>query len=455
LRFNRNFERRSARLSFRHARLIKIALLFACTVAGCSSGHTKRPEITIATVNNADMFFMKELSSEFERQHGAKLNWVMLDENVLRQRVTTDVAMGGGQFDVVTIGSYEVPIWAKKGWLEPAASLPGGYDEQDLLKPVHDALSVNGQLYALPFYGESSVTYYRKDLFANANLHMPDHPTYSDIDRFAKSLIKKAAGIYGICLRGQAGWGANMALISTMVNAYGGRWFDENWNATIDSPEWKLAVAEYVKLLTQYGPPGAVGNNFNENLALFANGRCALWIDATVAAGTLFDPHVSTVAADVGIAPAPIQVTDKGSHWLWIWSLGVPRTSKNKELASEFAAWATSKTYIRKVTAMRGWSAATPGTRYSTYSDKNYQNCSPFGAFVLQAIETTTPESPSLQSVPYTGIQFVAIPEFQAIGTQVGQIISNVLAGNESIASALASAQKVANRSVRRGGYQQ
>jgi sorbitol/mannitol transport system substrate-binding protein len=432
-----------------------LGILVLSSAAGCVHGAGKSAELTIATVNNADMFTMKSLSSNFEAQHpGVKLNWVMLDENVLRQRVTTDVAMGGEQFDVATIGSYEAQIWAKKGWLEPVENLPANYDVNDLLKPVREGLSYDGKLYALPFYGESSLTYYRKDLFAQMGLTMPDHPTWPDIDRFAAALTDKPAGKYGICLRGKAGWGANMALVSTMVNAYGGRWFDENWQATIDTPEWKSAVGEYVKLLTQYGPPGANSNNFNENLALFAGGSCGMWIDATVAAGILFNPQESTISGEVGVAPAPIDVTAKGSHWLWVWSLGVPSTSKNKTLAMQFIAWATSKEYISAAGETRGWASATPGTRYSTYANPLYRRAAPFGGIVLDAIETTDSNSPSMQAVPYTGIQFVAIPEFQAIGTQIGQIISDVLAGNEDVDLALVTAQALANRAARQGGYQ-
>jgi sorbitol/mannitol transport system substrate-binding protein len=434
--------------------LLVVSLVLVTLTTGC--GRTqKATELTIATVNNADMFTMKELSKQFESENpGVRLNWVMLDENVLRQRITTDVAMGGGQFDVVTIGSYEVPIWGTKGWLEPIQNLPADYDIGDLLKPVREGLSRDGKLYALPFYGESSITYYRKDLFAEKHLVMPAQPTYAEIESFARELTDKSKGQYGICLRGQAGWGANMALIDTMVNAYGGRWFDTQWNATIDSPQWNAAVNEYVKLLTHYGPPGATSNNFNENLALFAGGSCAMWIDATVAAGILTNPNESVVWNNVGFASAPMSVTAKGSHWLWVWSLGVPTLSKNKAVAMRFIEWATSKNYIAMVGDKKGWASATPGTRYSTYANAKYRQAAPFGEVVLNAIETTDSNSPTLDPVPYTGIQFVAIPEFQSVGTQVGQIMSDVVAGNRSTASALAFAQLAANRAARQGGYQ-
>ena len=62
--------------------------------------------ITIATVNNGDMVLMQELSEEFTKQNpDIELEWVTLEENILRQRVTTDIATKGGQYDVMTIGT--------------------------------------------------------------------------------------------------------------------------------------------------------------------------------------------------------------------------------------------------------------------------------------------------------------------------------------------------------------
>ena len=90
--------------------------------------------LTIATVNNGDMVRMQGLTEDFTKANpDIKLNWVTLEENVLRQKVTTDIATQGGQFDVLTIGTYEVPIWAKKKWLVSLDKLGADYDEDDLL----------------------------------------------------------------------------------------------------------------------------------------------------------------------------------------------------------------------------------------------------------------------------------------------------------------------------------
>jgi len=260
------------------------ALLGAATLLG-SAPSIAQTTLTIATVNNGDMIRMQALTSEFTAKNpDVTVKWVTLEENVLRQRVTTDIATKGGQFDVLTIGTYEVPIWAKKNWLIPLDNLGADYDAKDLLPKISDAVSVSGKLYAAPFYGESSMVMYRTDLFQKAGLTMPEKPTWDFVIDAAKKLTDKTASVYGICLRGKAGWGENMAFLTAMSNSFGARWFDEKWQPQFDKPEWKKTLSTYVDLMKAAGPPGASSNGFNENLALFDAGKCAMWIDATVAA---------------------------------------------------------------------------------------------------------------------------------------------------------------------------
>ena len=411
--------------------------------------------ITIATLNNPDMIELKKLAPAFEKVNpDIQLKWVILEENVLRQRATTDITTNSGQFDVITIGTYEAPQWGKRGWLSPMTGLPANYDLDDVVKTARDGLSSGGVLYALPFYVESSMTYYRKDLFQAAGLKMPDQPTYDQIKQFADKLTDKSKGQYGICLRGKAGWGENMAFVSTVVNTFGGEWFNEKWQAQLDTPEWKKAVGFYADLLKNDGPPGASSNGFNENLTLMSSGKCAMWIDATVAAGMLYNKSQSQVSDKIGFAAAPIAVTPKGSHWLWSWSLAIPKTSKQQDAAKKFAAWATSKEYIEMVGKDEGWASVPPGTRKSTYARPEYKQAAPFGDFVLKAIETADPNDATLHKVPYSGIQFVGIPEFQSFGTVVGQSIAGVVAGQTSVDNALKAANAAADRAVKQAGYQ-
>lgn len=420
---------------------------------GLLTGLAQAEDISIATVNNGDMIIMQKLSAAWEKETGNKINWIVLEENVLRERVTTDIATKGGQFDIMTIGGYEAPIWGKQGWLAPVDDLGDDYDYADLLEPIKAGLTVDGKLYAVPFYTESSFTLYRKDLFEAAGLTMPDQPTYEQIKEYAAKLTDKSKQQYGICLRGKPGWGENMAFLGTMVNAYGGRWFDMDWKPQLNSEPWKKAITDYVALLGEYGPQGATANGFNENQTLFATGHCAMWIDATSAAGRVYDPKQSQVADKIAFTRSPIAETANGSSWSWSWNLAIPATSQKADVAKSFLKWATSKDYVKMVGESEGWVAVPPGTRKSTYALPEYQKAAPFAETVLQAILSADPSKPTKDPVPYTGVQFVAIPEFQAIGTFVGQQISAALAGQQTVDAALEAAQTQVERDMTRAGY--
>ncbi|SAK86518.1 periplasmic ABC transporter substrate-binding component [Caballeronia hypogeia] len=424
----------------------------AASFALCAGAHAET--ITIGSVNNPDMIELQKLSPAFEKANpDIKLKFVFLEENVLRQRVTTDIATKSGQFDVMMIGTYEAPIWGQRGWLTPISNLPASYDLEDVIKTVRDSLSYKGTLYALPFDAESSMTYYRKDLFAAKGLTMPPNPTYQQVADFAAKLDDKKNGVYGICLRGKAGWGENMGYLGTLVNSFGGRYFDMQWRPEIDTPEWHNAITYYVNLMTKYGPPGATSNGFNENLTLMMNGKCAMWVDSTVAAGMLYDKKQSSVAEKLGYANAPHDVTTKGSHWLWSWALAIPVSSKQQDAAKKFITWATSKDYIKLAAADVGWALVPPGTRKSTYDQPDYQKAAPFASFVLNAVQTADPLDSTLKKVPYTGTFTVNIPEFQSIGTIVGQQISGALSGSTSVDQALKAGQAAALRQVVAAGY--
>lgn len=419
--------------------------------AGLSAGAAAET-VTIATVNNGDMIRMQKLTDDFTKDNpDIELEWVTLEENVLRQRVTTDVATKGGQYDVMTIGTYEVPIWAEQGWLAEL-DFDEDYDIDDILPAIRGGLSVDDKLYAAPFYGESSMVMYRTDLMEAAGLEMPEAPSWEFIADAARKMTDKDNEVYGICLRGKAGWGENAAFITAMSNSFGARWFDMDWNPQFDTQPWKDTLDFYVELLGDAGPPGASSNGFNENLALFQTGKCGMWIDATVAASFVTNPDDSEVAEKVGFALAPDNGLGKRANWLWAWSLAIPAGTDAEESAKKFVAWATSKGYLELVAENEGWANVPPGTRTSLYENPEYQDV-PFAKMTLDSINAADPTNPTVDEVPYVGVQFVAIPEFQGIATSVGQQFSAALAGTTSVDEALAAAQALTEREMKRAGY--
>ena len=428
---------------------LRTSILGAASLIAMISVAQAETKLTIATVNNGDMIRMQGLTDDFTSKNpDIKLEWVTLEENVLREKVTTDIAAKGGQFDVLTIGTYEVPIWGKKGWLVP---LTGVDDPADLLPAMSGGLSVDGKLMAAPFYGESSMVMYRTDLMEKAGMKMPDAPTWKDIREAADKMTDKANEVYGVCLRGKAGWGENAAFITAMSNSFGARWFDENWKPQFDQPEWKATLDFYLDLMKADGPPGASSNGFNENLALFNAGKCGMWIDATVAASFVTGKE-STVADKVGFALAPDNGLGKRANWLWAWSLAIPAGTQKEEAAQKFIGWATSKAYTELVASKEGWANVPPGTRTSLYANPEYQKV-PFAKMTLDSINSADPKNPTVKPVPYVGVQFVAIPEFAGLATKVGEVFSAALAGEKTADEALAEAQDLATREMTKAGY--
>ncbi|MEX0503186.1 sugar ABC transporter substrate-binding protein [Alphaproteobacteria bacterium LSUCC0719] len=435
---------------------LRNTLLSAAALVSVASTAAIADEITVATVNNADMIVMQKLAPQWEKATGHTINWVVLEENVLRQRTTQDIATGGGSFDIMFIGAYETPIWGANGWLTSLDDFydDASYDANDIFQLVRNGLSANGSLYAVPLYSETSFTFYRTDVFKAAGVEVPsEQMTYTEFANMVAKVHDPDNGIYGTCQRGKAGWGENMAFIGPLANAYGARWFDEDWNPQLDSPEWNAAVTYYVDLMTKYGPPGATANGHNENRALFKDGKCATWVDATSAANDIRNPKTSGVADKTDFFKAPKQATAKGTGWFWSWALAIPASSKKADIAKDFLKWGTSKEYFQMVGETEGWVAVPSGTRKSIHEDPRLLKAAPFAETIKNAIFSVDPADPSLLPVPYTGVQFVAIPEFQGIGTYVGQQISAALAGTQSVETALENSQKFAKREMTKAGY--
>ncbi len=429
-----------------------IRVLMGACALGALATAASAETITIATVNNGDMIRMQGYTDQFTAKTGIDVEWVTLEENVLRQRVTTDISTKGGAFDIMTIGMYETPIWGANGWLVPLDDLSAEYDVDDILPAMAGGLSHDGTLYAAPFYGESSMIMYRTDLMEKAGLEMPAAPTWEFIREAAAAMTDRDADINGICLRGKAGWGEGGAFITAMSNSFGARWFDMDWNAQFDTDAWANTLNFFVGMMNESGPAGYATNGFNENLSLFQQGKCGMWIDATVAASFVTNPAESTVADSVGFALAPDTGLGKRSNWLWAWALAIPAGTQQEAAAKQFIEWATSKDYIELVAENEGWANVPPGARTSLYENPNYMDV-PFAQMTLDSILSADPNNSTVEPSPYVGVQFAAIPEFAGIATEVSQEFSAVYAGQQTVEEALAKAQALTNDAMEAAGY--
>ncbi|WP_296420153.1 ABC transporter substrate-binding protein [Pseudooctadecabacter sp.] len=423
---------------------LRAATAMSLLATGVSAdGHAT--ELTIAIVNNGHMINMQTVAEAYTEETGVTLNWVSLEEGVLREQVTSDTATGGGQYDIINIGMQEAPIWGEAGWIEPL-EFSDDYDVDDILPAMRAGLSANGTLYAAPFYGESSMVMYRGDLADAAGVTIEDNDSWENVRDAAAAMHDPENGVYGACLRGKPGWGDNAAFITTVANSFGAAWFDADFKPQLDSEEWNNAVTFYVDMLQNYGPPGSEGNSFNEILALYNEGKCGLWIDATIAASFLENPNVR-------YAQSPNAGNPVGANWLWAWAFAIPAGSPNAEAAQDFIEWATSKEYVQAVGNHPefGWGSVPTGQRASTYEIPEFQEVAGFADAELAAIDSAAPEATDLK--PYVGVQFVAIPEFPEVGSAFGQEMAAALSGAKTVEEALADAQAAASAIMEEAGY--
>ncbi|MFE1589392.1 ABC transporter substrate-binding protein [Streptomyces sp. NPDC058737] len=438
-----------ATLAMAAAGTLLAPLLTGCWVGAGGAGSGGNA-INVLMVNNPQMVELQKLTADhFTKDTGIKVNFTVLPENDVRDKISQDFANQAGQYDVATLSNYEIPIYARNDWLHEMNSYVAedpGYDEEDILGPMRESLTGDdGKLYGQPFYGESSFLMYRKDLFAEAGLTMPEHPTWTQVADFAEKLDGAEPGMKGICLRGLPGWGELMAPLTTVVNTFGGTWFDQDWQARLDSPEWEKATKFYVDLVREHGESGAAQSGFAECLNNMTQGKVAMWYDATSAAGSL-DAADSPVKGKIGYAPAPVEKTDS-SGWLYTWAWGIQKASRNADKAWKFVSWASSKEYEQLVGDEIGWSNVPAGKRASTYENPAYvKEAAAFQEMTRKAIEGAKPKDPGLQPRPAPGIQFVGIPEFTDLGTKVSQEISAAIAGRQSVEEALKKSQQLAEQ---------
>jgi sorbitol/mannitol transport system substrate-binding protein len=405
--------------------------------------------ISVLMVNNPQMVDLQKLTADnFTKQTGITVNFTVLPENDLRDKASQEFSSQAGQYDVATLSNFEIPIYGKNGWVAPLddyVAKDAAFNQADILKPMTTALTgADGKLYGEPFYGESSFLMYRKDVFKKMGLTMPEHPTWQQVADFAAKTDGAQPGMKGICLRGLPGWGEVFAPLTTVVNTFGGTWFTKDWQAQVNAPAFKQATNFYVDLVRKHGEAGASQSGFTECLNSFGQGKAAMWYDATSAAGSLEDPKSSKVAGKVGYVYAPVNKT-KTSGWLYTWAWGIEKASKNPDNAWKFVSWASSKDTENLFGKKLGWARAPAGKRQSLYENPAYQKAAAaFYKTTQGSIATADPKNPGVQPRPTLGIQFVDIPEFTKLGTDVSQFVSSAIAGKMSVDDALNQGQKQA-----------
>ncbi|MGO1768350.1 MAG: ABC transporter substrate-binding protein [Microbacterium sp.] len=446
----------------RTALVLTATVALAVPLAGCQGGDSGDGggKIVVASVNNGPMMTLQELAPKFTEETGIEVEFVMLTENDIRSKIQQDVAVGSGQFDVVTLGTSDAGTYLDSGWTEALQPYidemsdeeRADYDPDDLISGTVDAFSSEEQgMAALPLYGESTMIMYRQDLFDEAGLTMPEKPTWDEVAEYAKELNDPSNGTVGMAIRGKAGYGENMYVFNSIMNAYGAQIADTDWNAGYDSPEMTEAWEFYRDLQQEAGAPEASSNGYTETLNLMSSGKAAIYYDATVSAD-VFEGDDSAVKGKMGYAMAPSGPGKDNTQTVGGWGIGLTSSSKNKDAAFEFMTWATSKDYVELVAQEKGWLNVLTGARASTYQAEEYQEVAPYAELVLDSLENVDFAHPAVEDTPYVGNSLPTIPEWSGLGEQIGQVLSDYISGSGSTDDALGKAQKAATQAFEDGG---
>jgi sorbitol/mannitol transport system substrate-binding protein len=434
------------------ATALAVTMAATTAIAGSALAQDEKT-LNVAMVANGQMEDIATLTPElFTAESGINIEYTILDEATLREVTTRDVGAGGEQFDVVMVGMFEAPQFGRNGWLvnlSEYADADADYDVDDIFPTVRNGLSYEGNMYAAPFYAESSFLMYRDDVLEAAGITMPDAPTWDEVAEIARTIDTDEMA--GICLRGKPSWGDLGAIFTTVVNTFGATYWLDGEDSTIgesqvDQPEFKEAVEFYVGLIEDAGEDDAANSSYNECTSQLQAGKAAMWVDATVAASNL-EGDDSPIKGKLGYALSPTKVTDT-SGWLWSWALAIPETAPDKDAAWEYVSWATGPQYLAEAGDLLpgGWAALPPGTRQSLYENPAYQEAAAaFADRTLAAMQAAPIDNPGVQPRPgLPGVQFVGVPQFQDFGTRCMQEISAAIAGGQSTDDAIAACDAIA-----------
>lgn len=459
--YNKMYKRKR-RVYFMKSRVMSgllAATMAAGLVAGTGMTVGAEEEITVsvAMLNNPICSKLADLTKEYYEAEGVKIDFAILPENDLREKATLEASTGGTTYDIYFTGPFEASFWIDYGWsenLQPyidnmTEEQKASFDLEDIFPNIRDSLAdkETGDLYALPFFGESSFFMYNKELFEQAGVEMPENPTWEEIYDLAVAVDDEEAGITGMTMRGAPGWGMSGAPFVTMVNAMGGQFYDMDWNATVDTPEQRAAWEMYKNILRDAGQDDIITYTYNECISLMTSGKCGIWYDAT-SNGPNLEGADSLIKDKVGYVAAP-------SGWLWSWGMNMnPNSSdEKKQAAFDFMVWACSKDYVNLTLEVDSSGQFTPsGVRASTYELDEYKDL-PYAQATLDAMANSDFNHPCKNEVPYVGCQYIAIPEFPEAGDKMTENLAAYVTDDMTLDEAIADTQKVFEQVAEEGGY--
>lgn len=385
---------------------------------------------------------------EFEKLTGIKVEVDMLQYVKMHEKQVLEMSKPEGDYDVISLVCMWKTEYAVGDMLlqlepffeDPALAVPD-YDFDDLVKAYVDNTGRVGgdkiymggpgsKLYAVPFGAETSILVYRKDLFEEHNIKVPD--TYDDVRAAAKFFAENVDGVYGLTMRGASGHQATHGYL-LHADPFGAKVFDADWNPTLTSAE-SIATLEFMKEMVQYGPPGIAGFGYDGQCNAFLEGMAAMYIDNNAIAAATRNPEKSKVVGKVGFALHPQEKTRLSETGGF--GIGIPANAKNPEAAFLFIQWLTMKAQDKKVVEAGG-----APFRMSTLNDPDLQATHPEFAVMLEQLPFADPDWRPI------------IPQWGEINQTIGVAVNQVLTGEKEPMEAMEAITEPITTIVKKAGY--
>jgi multiple sugar transport system substrate-binding protein len=361
--------------------LIAAGLLFAWMLLLPQPGEAQKFDWQMLKGTTIRVMANKNVSGEaiqanladFEKLTGIKVQYETFTEDQYRQKVLLELAAGTGSVDVIHTATAQegLKFW-RSGWYEPLDEYlksprltDPGFDLADISKPALQGNTYDGKLVALPTMQQTTMLYYRKDLFDKHKIKVPQ--TFAELEEAAKKLHNLEDGgqkVVGIVLRGKKA--AATSQWAPYLFGFGGSWLTKDGKPAMNTPEAVQAFDYYGRLLRNYGPPGAVNYHWYECVSLFVQGKAAMYTDVSNRIFFFEDPSKSQIVGKIGYAMFPAGPAGR-KPTMEVWSMAVSSKSKKKEAAYLFVQWAAGKENILKM-QMKG----APSVRASAWKDPKF-----------------------------------------------------------------------------------
>lgn len=392
--------------------LISILLCFTVALQGCAKGGKQNGEkVTLVFKHGKIAGDPEAFTRVLERFEKLNPDIRIKDETLpattdqQHQFYVINLEGKSSDFDVFSMDVIWVPELARAGWLKDLSHMLPPESRDEFFAGPMDAVTYNGRVYALPWYIDAGILYYRKDLLEKYGFSPPE--TWEELVRQASVIIEAEPDMYGFIWQGKQYEGLICNALEYMWSnggevVRGGR-------VLIDSPQNRRALGFMRELIYEYRvTPDFVTTAIEETTRhIFGNGK-AVFMRNWPYAWNIFERTGSPVKGKVGVAILPSFPGHEPASTLGGWQLGINKYSDHPEEAARFIEFLTSHETQKTIALTIGYKP----TRRSLYKDQELMAAQPFIVSLYDVLEHAKPRP---VTPFYMMISQILQPEFSAI----------------------------------------